>query len=114
MIAGQLKGLERHPPGSPNGRVEAHRFGDNAVGKGQVGQVVQSRRTPGQRIVQLGMKAGLDVGVDGKEMPGPGEGHGGGFVAGHEQGDHFIPQLGVGHHRLVRVGGVLIPYLQQH
>ena len=108
----QVKGLVGHPRPEPDGGVKAQGLGDDAVGKGQFGQVVGAGRPATQRLVQLPVKTGLNLRVRRQQIPCPGEADGGSFVAGGEHRNGLVAYLFVGQ-RLPVAGVILKPGFQQ-
>jgi hypothetical protein len=56
-------------------------------------KIVGLRRSTLQHPVHLFVKTRLDLRMDGKQVPGPSEGIGGGLVSGCKDGQRFIPQF---------------------
>ena len=86
----------------PGGRVEAHGFGEDALYIGEAAEVGGF----GRARVAVGVAAdgedffahaGLDVLMSGGEPEEEGEGVGGGFVPGEQDGEGFVAHLAVGH-----------------
>ena len=102
-VAGDLVRGDAHPGGDPDGWIEAHGFGEDLGGEGEVGVVRGGWIAGGVGCVRAEDGAGffvellLGFGVGGEEIEGEGEGVGGGLVAGEEDGDALVVDLLVGH-----------------
>ena len=84
-----------------DGREEAHRFFDDGFGVGELRQVGGGGEAIADDGVDFGGEAGILFGILGQQEPGPGQGVGGGFVAGEEEGHDFVAELAVGHAGLI-------------
>lgn len=81
----------------PRGRIEPHGFGDDVIGVGKIGKIVESGGAAFKDGGEFGVEFLFDLRILREEHPGPGEGAGGGFVSGEEEGEGFVAELLSGH-----------------
>lgn len=105
-IGAQVEGLQRLAADGPGGRVKAHGFGNDHAGEGKAVDIVRAWRDLAEGGVEFGVQLLLNIGMFGQKIPGEGQGVGGGFVAGGEEGVAFGKQLRIVHGAAVLFGVV--------
>jgi len=108
-VAGELMVFDGQARDGPSWRIETHGFGEDVAGVGELREIIESGSAAIEDGVEFGMKFFFDAGMLREEPPGPGEGAGGGLVAGKEESESFIAELLCGH-----AGAVFILCLEKH
>ena len=99
--AAQLVGFEGAPCEEPARRVETQRFLNHLMSECQRLGRIEAKRRPDRDGVRLRFELRRGIAVLTDEVPGPGQGSGGGFMPGDDQRHHLVDHFLVAHGSVV-------------